>query len=189
MYQQPNFQQRKQSNKERYNAWLATKSKPFKFMLGSGILLGALALCGICAAIGNAANSTSNVPAPTATHQTVQLAATATPTKTATAKPTPKPTQKPKPTPVPVFSLTFTLVESGTVISHTLPGTALTIKVLYCSGHYATSQSLQGTSYADAGGDDIWAWDVQTSCLGRATAYVTANWHGKTISKSANFTT
>ncbi len=194
MYNQPNFQQRKQANQARYQAWLASKSKGFKFLLGSGILLVVLALCGLCAAIGNAAQSTSNAPTPTATHQVVQLVATQkptsaptkAPTEKPTAKPTPKPTEKPTPQ---VFDLVFTDVESGIVSVHTLPGATLSIKVLYCSGSYASSQSLKGTFTADPGGDYLWAWNVETSCHGRATATVTASWHGRTITKSANFTT
>src|SRR5437764_11695678 len=62
MYQPPNFQQQKLAYKERYLNWLATKSQTFKLVLGSIILLGVLALCGIFAAIGNAANIATPTP-------------------------------------------------------------------------------------------------------------------------------
>src|SRR5207248_11263526 len=53
------------------------------------------------------------------------------------------------------LTLTFTCAQavdyqSGKVCVHTHAGAALTIKVKYCSGYYATSKSLQGTSYADS---------------------------------------
>jgi hypothetical protein len=119
------------------------------------------------------------------------------PTPTATPKPTPTPI--PTPTPVPVqqapqtLTVTFT-GESATdgdansyVAVHTLPGAALTISVKYCSGRYATSESLKGTQYADAAGDNIWTWDPDTTCHGNATAYVTASLNGQSASNSVSF--
>lgn len=108
------------------------------------------------------------------------------PTPVPTAKP--QPTSPPKPTPVPVLAIQFTSVSNGYIAVHTLSGAALTIKVLYhCSNHYATSQSLQGTSYADSGGNDAWSWTNQSSCHGLVTAYVNATSGGKTVSNAANF--
>src|SRR5437870_1251146 len=78
------------------------------------------------------------------------------------------------------LSLTFTCAQavdyqSGSVCVHTLAGAALTIKVKYCSGYYATSSSLKGTHYANSSGNYTWHWIPQTSCHGPATAAVTAS--------------
>ncbi len=91
------------------------------------------------------------------------------------------------------LTLTFTCAQavdyqSGKVCVHTQPGAALTIKVKYCSGYYATSKSLQGTKIANSSGNYTWHWVPETKCRGSATAYVTAKWNGQTVSKSDVFT-
>jgi hypothetical protein len=96
-------------------------------------------------------------------------------------------------TPTTTFPLQFTCAKAvdyqfGKVCVHTNAGAALTIKVLYCSGFYAKSKSLQGTRTADASGNYTWRWIPQTSCRGPATATVTATWHGQTKTKSDTFT-
>jgi len=142
--------------------------------------------------------SVTNTP----TKQPVSLAAASTPTPTATPTqvptptptPQPQPTQpKPTPTPVPHLTITFTCAQavdysSGSVCVHTLSGAALTIKVKYCSGYYATSASLQGTVSADGAGNYMWSWTPDTKCKGTATAYVTANWNGQSASNAYSFT-
>src|SRR5215469_8948693 len=120
------------------------------------------------------------------------------PTKAPTAIATPRqqPAQastQPKPAPKPKIFLTFTGASAvdykyGTVSIHTQPGASLTITVTYCSGHKAVSDSLQGTSYADAGGNHTWTWTPETKCKGNATADVTANWNGQFIEQADNFT-
>lgn len=123
------------------------------------------------------------------------------PTSTVMPKPTPTPIPTPTPEPVqqvpqqPSQTLTVTFTgESATVgdansyvAVHTLPGAALTISVKYCSGRYATSESLKGTQYANAAGDNIWTWDPETTCTGTATAYVTASLNGQSASNSVSF--
>ncbi len=106
---------------------------------------------------------------------------------TATAKP--QPTTPPKPTPIPVLGITFTTASNEYVAVQTLPGATLSIKILYqCSGHYATSQSLQGTFTADSGGAMSWSWTNASSCHGGVIATVVASLNGKTVSNSASFT-
>ena len=160
-----------------------------KFAIGCGALVALVVLIAVIAAVANSGNtSTSTSSSTQPTSQPTRAATIApTPTLAPTKKPTPAPTHQP--TQIAQLAITFTLVDSGDVAVHTLPGAALTIKVLYCSGNYATSQSLQGTVKADIAGDYIWNWNVETSCHGRATAYVTASANGKTVSGQANFTT
>lgn len=91
------------------------------------------------------------------------------------------------------LTLSFTCAQAvdyqyGKVCVHTQPGAALTIKVKYCSGFYATSKSLQGTKIANSSGNYTWHWVPETKCRGSATAYVTAKWNGQTVSKSDVFT-
>jgi hypothetical protein len=111
----------------------------------------------------------------------------------------PEPTQPPaqqQPAQQPAQQLFVTFTgESATIgdansyiAVHTLPGTALTISVKYCSGHYATSKELKGTQYADASGDNIWSWDPSTTCRGTAWAYVTASLNGQSVNNSTSFT-
>ncbi len=159
-----------------------------KLAIGCGALVALVALIAVIAAVANSGSNSTSTNRSIPTAQLTQAATTApTPTIVPTKKPAPTPTAKPiQPT---QLAITFTLVDSGDVAIHTLPGAALTIKVLYCSGNYATSQSLQGTVKADIAGDYIWNWNVETSCHGRATAYVTASLNGKTVSGQANFTT
>jgi hypothetical protein len=77
--------------------------------------------------------------------------------------------------------------KSGSVCVHTQPGAALTIKVKYCTGYYATSKSLQGTHYANSKGNYTWIWEPETKCHGSATAYVTDTWKGQRASASRTF--
>lgn len=157
-----------------------------KLTLGCIVVLGLLLILGICSAVSSIGKSANVTPTPEATTAAIDQV---TPTDTPTPEPTPNPTTKPHPTAIPQLAITFTLVDAGDVAVHTLPGASLTIKVLYCSGNYATSQALQGTVQADIAGDYIWNWNVETSCHGRATAYVTASLNGKTASGQAHFTT
>lgn len=93
----------------------------------------------------------------------------------------------------PRLSVQFTCAQavdhrSGEVCVHTQDRAALTIKVwYYCSKHYATSKSLQGTQSADAHGNHIWSWVPDTKCKGAATAYVTETYDRHTLSVSKNF--
>jgi hypothetical protein len=91
------------------------------------------------------------------------------------------------------LSLTFTCAQavdnvSGRVCVHTSASAALTIKVKYCSGYYATSASLKGTKHANTAGNYTWTWKPQTTCRGPATAYVTASLSGQNVLKSDAFT-
>lgn len=91
------------------------------------------------------------------------------------------------------LSLTFTCAQavdnqSGSVCVRTVAGVALTIKIRYCSGYYATSGSLKGTKHANASGNYTWHWVPQTTCRGPATATVKATLSGQTVTKSDTFT-
>jgi hypothetical protein len=91
----------------------------------------------------------------------------------------------------PRLSMQFTCAQavdhrSGAVCVHTQARAALTIKIwYYCSKHYATSKSLQGTQNADAHGNHTWSWVPDTKCKGPATAHVTEIYekHTSTVSK------
>jgi len=165
---------------------------------GCILLTGLIALF-LLGAIGAALamHSSDQPSSPAAIATTITQVATSAPTRLPTQKPTAHPTQHPSPiiqvtpspTPIPPLSITFTTVSAGDILVRTRPGATLTIKVLYCSGKYATSQSLQGSSTADSNGDDEWTWNVETTCSGQATAYVTATSGGKTITAQAHFTT
>lgn len=75
----------------------------------------------------------------------------------------------------------------GVVSVHTLPGTALTINITYCSGQHVTSPSLRGISYANSGGNYAWTWKPKALCAGLATVKVTASIHGQVVSQSYVF--
>ncbi len=136
--------------------------------------------------------------APTQPVATPTPISTQKPTKVAVSAPTrvPSPTAPvPRPTPGQAKALFVTFTNayatdyaSGLVSVHTLPGVALTITVNYCTGHDATSRSLQGTSYADGNGDHTWTWEPETKCRGAATASVTASLNGQSVSNTDEFT-
>lgn len=123
--------------------------------------------------------------------------ATATPRPSPTTPPTvtPRPTAKPQPTktPVPyVLSVTVTCAYAtdysyGQVCVHTHAGAQLTITVTYCSGHVATSKSLQGTVTANGSGNYTWSWTPETTCRGSADAYITDSWNGQYASTDKSF--
>lgn len=175
----------------------ATWSKTVKWAV-----TGFFALCWLIGTIANASGSTqqnASQSSPTALVATQAPTATPSPMPSPTPAPTltplPKPTQAPVQQPAPAqLSVTFTGESAADgdatsyVAVHTLPRAALTISVKYCSGRYATSDSLKGTQYADAAGDSIWTWDPDTTCHGMATAYVTASLNGQTASNSVSFT-
>lgn len=137
---------------------------------------------------------------PTATLQpTATLAPTDTAVPSATAiPPTPRPqpttTPKPKPTATPVpktLFITFTSVSacigcSSHISVKSNTGAQLTVSVLYeCSGHYATSKSLQYTLTANPYA--TWYWTPATSCSGYADAYVDGAWNGQSKEVSYRF--
>lgn len=118
---------------------------------------------------------------------------TARPTAKPTPKPTPRPTPKPTQPPAPSLAITFTCASAvdysyGQVCVHTEQGAALTITVTYCSGYDATSDSLQGTVYANSVGNYEWTWEPETKCRGAATATVNATWNGQSVSNTDTFT-
>src|SRR5690242_9726708 len=157
------------------------------------LLLGILVLCLSMVSCGGEAQP----PTLTGPLGTTPLVQTTPPTPKPTATPSPRPrVNVVKATPAPPtphatpaqLSLTFTQASNELVSVHTLPGAALTIKVLYaCSGHDATSQSLQGTFSADGSGNYTWTWTNQSSCHGGVIAIVTSSSGGKTITSSASF--
>lgn len=77
---------------------------------------------------------------------------------------------------------------SGEVCVHTTPGAALTIAITYCNGLEAHNTDLQGTRYADSDGNYTWTWAPETTCLGTATAHVTAGGVGGSADASGTFT-
>ena len=92
----------------------------------------------------------------------------------------------------PKLSIQFTCAQAvdykqGQVCVHTQAKAALTIRVKYCSGYYAVSNSLKGTQYANAQGNHTWAWTPQTKCRGTATAYVTEQLGGRALNAVDNF--
>lgn len=96
-------------------------------------------------------------------------------------------------TPLPPFTVAFTCASGaiggqGQVCVHTQPGAILTIRVQYCDGSIAGGKSLQGIAHADGSGDYTWRWSVKTSCVGTATATVTAKSAGQSIIQSTTFT-
>jgi hypothetical protein len=91
------------------------------------------------------------------------------------------------------LSVSFTSLygnsSSASATVHTLPGAALTIRVVYCSGAFRdTSNNLYGTAYADNNGDHTWSWSPSSPCTGTASVYVTANYNGQAVSIRGDFT-
>ncbi len=92
----------------------------------------------------------------------------------------------------PKLSIQFTCAQAvdykqGQVCVHTQAQASLTIRVKYCSGYYAVSNSLKGTQYANAQGNHVWAWTPRTKCRGTATAYVTEQLSGRALNAVDNF--
>ncbi len=153
-------------------------------------LFGILALCLCTVSCGGQAQPPTTFTGPLSTAPRVQRTPTArvVPTTKPTATPAPRPTVNVITHPPALLSLTFTQAINERVSVHTLPGASLTINVMYvCSRHDATSQSLQGTFYADGSGNHTWTWTNQSSCHGAVVAMVTSSSGGKTVISSASF--
>lgn len=95
--------------------------------------------------------------------------------------------------PSPPFTLVFTCASgtvggTGQVCVHTLPNATLSLSVRYCDGNSAKGKGFHGATYADKNGNYTWRWDISTSCVGSATATVTARSSGQTVTQSATFT-
>ena len=183
-----------------------------QFFIACGTLIGIFLLFALSSAIGNASKFTqrpaealvSSLAATQAPTDTLEPTDTPEPTDddtpdtdTLTPTPTPEPTQSPVQQSVqqPAAQLFVTITSayatdssSDSVSVHTLPGAALTISVTYCSGRSATSESLQGTKYADSAGNYTWTWEPETKCKGTATAYVSASLNGQSANDSKDFT-
>jgi hypothetical protein len=123
------------------------------------------------------------VASPSAGQATPSVTTTVT-TATATPGTTPSPS---------ALTIAFTCASGtaggpGQVCVRTLPHAALSLTVRYCDGSYAKGKAFHGASYADGGGNYTWRWNVNTTCLGAATATVTARSAGQTLTQSTTFT-
>ena len=112
----------------------------------------------------------------------------ATPSVTTTTTATPESTPSPSPLTIAFTCASGTAGGAGRVCVRTLPHAALSLTVRYCDGSYAKGKAFHGASYADGGGNYTWRWNVNTSCLGAATATVTARSAGQTLTQSTTFT-
>lgn len=153
----------------------------------------------LCAVIGGAAIGAAffNNPATGARHPagagsvsgaTTSAQATATATATGTVGATPASTTAPV-----ALTITFTCASgaaggAGQVCVRTTPHAALNLTVRYCDGSNAKGKTFHTTSYADSGGNYTWRWNVPSgACVGAATATVTAQLAGHTISQRDTF--
>lgn len=85
-------------------------------------------------------------------------------------------------------SIDGTIYSPSKATVQTVPGAALTINVVYCSGNNQDSSSgLKGTVHADSNGNYTWHWIPKTLCEGPAKASVTANSNGQKMTISDNF--
>ncbi|HEY1390531.1 MAG TPA: hypothetical protein VGF38_18490 [Ktedonobacterales bacterium] len=96
-------------------------------------------------------------------------------------------------TPAPSFTVAFTCAsgaigERGMVCVHTKSGAMVSLTVRYCDGSYAGGKGLHGNMHADGSGNYTWRWNVGNSCVGTATATVTAKSSGQTVTQSTTFT-
>lgn len=118
---------------------------------------------------------------------------------TSLATVTPSPTRQPTPTraptstatPLPPLTLAFICASgqirgTGQVCVHTLPQAGLSLTVRYCDG--SSAKGLHGGVTADGSGNYTWTWYVRTTCLGPATATVTATANGQSLTESDTFT-
>lgn len=133
----------------------------------------------LLAACGAAATTGAGTPAPTATT-------------------TPTPTSPPAKL-VLTFECKGDFSPSGKqekVCVRTLPGTALTIKVTYCTGSVDQSPALKGTFTADKSGYYAWSWTPRATCQGnpsgatgfwKGTAEVTATLSGQHLTSGTAF--
>lgn len=112
--------------------------------------------------------------------------ATITPNNTATSANTSTATQTPS-TPL---TITFTCASgsirgTGKVCVQTAPSAILSLSVRYCDG--TTAKGLHSAGIANASGDFTWTWSVHMTCVGQATATVTAKQNGTTVTATKTF--
>lgn len=151
----------------------------------------------LCAVIGGAAIGSAffNSPASGARHlpgvggvSGATSSANATATATGMAGATPGGTAAPV-----ALTVTFTCASgaagrAGKVCVRTAPHAALSLTVRYCDGSNAKGKIFHSVSYADSGGNNTWSWNVPSgACIGAATATVTAQLAGHTISQRDTF--
>ncbi len=157
---------------------------------------GVLALCSVLgvAALGNSflhskpnsaqstlgAGSTNSVMASPSAGQ-------ATPSASTTTTAAPGKTQPPTPLTIAFTCASGVAGGTGQLCTHTLPYAALSLSVRYCDGSYAKGKAFHGVSYADSSGNYTWRWNVTTTCVGVATATVTAKSGGQIVTKSMTF--
>jgi hypothetical protein len=161
--------------------------------LAAGV--GAVALCAIFGAValgaaflhGGSTNA-QGTPGAGSLNGAVASASAGQATPSVTTTVTPGITPSPSP-----LTIAFTCASGaaggpGQVCVRTLPHAALSLSVRYCDGSYAKGKAFHGASYADGSGNYTWRWNVNTTCLGAATATVTARSAGQTLTQSTTFT-
>lgn len=107
----------------------------------------------------------------------------ATPRALATNTAAPKATQPPTPLTVSFTCASGVVGGNAQLCVHTLPNAALGLTVRYCDGSYAKGKEFHGISNADGSGNFTWQWSVASSCVGNATATVTASAAGQTVTQ------
>ncbi|HEU0028257.1 MAG TPA: hypothetical protein VFQ25_14185 [Ktedonobacterales bacterium] len=162
--------------------------------LAVAVGVGAIALCSLLgvtalgAAFHGQPNTAQGTPGAGSANGAVvsPSAGQATPSVTTTA--TPGSTASPSPLTIAFTCASGTAGGTGQICIQTLPHAALSLSVRYCDGSYAKGKAFHGVDYADGSGNHTWRWNVNTSCLGAATATVTARAAGQTITQSTTFT-
>lgn len=170
-------------------------SRRMKIGITSAILAAVLLIAGCSSLALHAVGGLSGSPsAPlfgaSATQQATGLSGTpgsgATATSSSTATATSAATSKPT---VPL-TLAFTCASgslrgTGKVCVHTVPSANLSLSVRYCDGTYA--KGLRSAGIADGSGNYTWNWAIHITCVGPATATVSAKLNGQTITSTNTF--
>lgn len=176
--------------------WRRTTTR-MKLGIG-GVIVISLLLIGSCCSLSlyalgalGGGGSTPGLGA-SATQQTTGLGGTSGKSSTATATPkgTATATRTATRTATPPLTITFTCASgslrgTGKVCVHTAPSAVLSLSVRYCDG--TTAKGLHSAGIANASGDYTWSWSVHMTCVGPATATVTAKYNGVTLTAKKTF--
>lgn len=176
--------------------WRRTTTR-MKLGIG-GVIVISLLLIGSCCSLSlyalGAVGGNSSAPGlgASATQQTTGQGGTSgkNPTATTTPKGTATSASTATQTPTTPLTITFTcasgsLRSTGKVCVSTAPSAVLNLSVRYCDG--TTAKGLHSAGIANASGDYTWSWTVHMTCVGQATATVTAKQNGVTVTAKKTF--
>lgn len=136
------------------------------------------------AALGASATQQASAPGGASSHAPT---AAASPKTTATSAATAASTRAPTlPLTITFTCTTGSIRGTGKVCVQTAPSATVSLSVRYCDG--STAKGLRSAGTADANGAYTWSWSVHMTCVGPATATVTAKRGGVSTTATKTFT-